>query len=74
MSSAFVKEGDYQHLRDVAPNLSALLLYLRQENGGSAVRELGIRHSEKFDLDVHDMSDGLSYGLNAGNQWQIFLD
>lgn len=34
MSSAFVKEGEYQPLKDVTPNWSALLLYLRREYGG----------------------------------------
>jgi len=33
MGSAFVKEGEYQQLKDVTPNRSALLLYLRRENG-----------------------------------------
>jgi len=36
MSSAFVREGEELRLSDVAPNLSALQLYLRRENGGHA--------------------------------------
>jgi hypothetical protein len=39
MSSAFVKEGEYHKLRDVAPSVSALSFYLRQENGGQVIRE-----------------------------------
>ena len=34
MSSAFVKEGEAKHLKDVAPNLGALLFFLRVENNG----------------------------------------
>jgi hypothetical protein len=73
MSSAFVKEGEYQHLRDVTPNLSALLLYLRRENGGP-VRQLKSYYSEKHGREVNEMSDGLTYALNDDNQWVILLD
>jgi hypothetical protein len=31
MRSAFVKEGAYQQLKDLTPNRSALLRYLRRE-------------------------------------------
>ena len=72
MSSAFVREGEYQHLRDVTPNLSALLLYLRRENGGP-VREVKSYHSEKHGREVFEMSDGLTYALNDNNQWVILL-
>lgn len=73
MSSAFVKEGDTEQLRDVAPNMASLLIFLRRESGGP-VRELGTRFSEKFQREVSDLSDGLSYGLNDNGTWQIYLD
>lgn len=73
MSRAFVKEGESDQLKDVAPNMGSLLQFLKRENGG-AVYELRTRHSEKFSREVHDMSDGLSYGLNEDNQWQVYLD
>ena len=73
MSSAFVKEGDYEQLRDVAPNMASLLLYLRRENG-TAVGELHVRFSQKYQKEVHEMSDGLGYMLNDEQQWQVVLD
>ncbi|HVS93795.1 MAG TPA: hypothetical protein VHE59_17275 [Mucilaginibacter sp.] len=73
MSRAFVKEGENDQLKDVAPNIASLLFFLRRENGG-AVRELRTRFSEKFQREVIDMSDGLTYGLNEANQWQVYLD
>lgn len=68
MSSAFVKEGEYQQLRDVASNRASLLLYLKREYG-AAVRELKV--VERDGREVHVMSDGLNYQLNEANQWQI---
>ena len=73
MSSAFVKEGEYQQLKDVTPNMSALLLYLRRENGG-AIREVKSYQSEKHGRELHEMSDGLTYALNDQGQWSIILD
>ena len=73
MSRAFVKEGESDQLKDTAPNMGSLLQFLRREYGGP-VRELKTRFSEQFKREVHDMSDGLSYGLNDDNQWQIYLD
>jgi len=64
MSSAFVKESDYQKLSDVAPSLSALSFYLRQENGGQVIREMRSFFSEPCGLYVYAMSDGLTYALN----------
>jgi hypothetical protein len=74
MSSAFVKEGEYQPLNTVEPELSALLFYLRRENGGITVSETKSYFSEKFGREVHEMSDGLSYALNDNRQWTILLD
>jgi hypothetical protein len=74
MSSAFVKEGESDQLKDVAPNLSALLYYLRRENGGTVIGELKNYFSEKYHRDVYEMSDGLTYALNDEQRWYIILD
>jgi len=74
MSSAFVKESEYQPLKEVTPNISALLLYLRRENGGTPVRELRNHYSEKHGRELHEMSDGLTYALNDERQWAVILD
>ena len=73
MSSAFVKEGEYQQLKDVTPNMSALLLYLRRENGG-IVREVKSYRSEKDSRELHEMSDGLTYALNDEGKWSVILN
>jgi len=73
MSRAFVKEGEADQLKDVAPNMASLLFFLKRKNGGS-VRELHTRFSEKHQKEVHEMSDGLGYMLNNDNQWQVILD
>ena len=73
MSSAFVKEGEADQLRDVLPNMASLLFFLKRENGGP-VHELHRRFSEKRQKEVLEMSDGLGYMLNVDNQWQIVLD
>jgi len=74
MSSAFVKEGEYQKLSDVEPSLSALSFYLRQENGGQVVRETKSFYSEQWGRHVYEMSDGLTYALSDENKWTIILD
>jgi len=74
MSSAFVKEGEYQKLSDVEPTLGALLFHLRRENGGQVVRETKTWHSQKCGREVFDMSDGLTYALNDENKWTIILE
>lgn len=74
MSSAFVKEGEYQKLSDVAPSLSALSYYLRQENGGLAIREIKSFYSEICGRHVYEMSDGLTYGLDDDNKWKVILE
>ncbi|MGF7042711.1 hypothetical protein [Mucilaginibacter lappiensis] len=74
MSSAFVKEGEARHLKDVAPNLGALLFFLRVENNGTVIRDEKYYHSEKPGRDVYEMSDGLSYALDDEHHWYIILD
>lgn len=73
MSSAFVKEGESEHLKDITPNMASLLIFLKREHGGH-VRELHTRFSDIHQKDVHEMSDGLDYMLNEQNQWQVILD
>ncbi|SDD96286.1 hypothetical protein SAMN05216464_103174 [Mucilaginibacter pineti] len=74
MSSAFVKEGEARHLKDVAPNLGALLFFLRVENNGAVIRDEKSYFSEKIGRDVYEMSDGLHYALDDENRWYIILD
>ena len=74
MSSAFVKEGEARHLKDVTPNLGALLLFLRIENNGTVIRNEKIFFSEKYGRDIYEMSDGLTYAINDDKQWYIILD
>lgn len=74
MSSAFVKEGETGHLKDVAPNLGALLFFLRVENNGTAIRDEKSYFSEKYGRDVYEMSDGLTYALDESGHWFIILD
>jgi hypothetical protein len=74
MSSAFVKEGEYQKLSDVGPSLSALSYYLRQENGGQVIREMKSFYSQRCGRHVYEMSDGLTYALNDENKWMIILE
>jgi hypothetical protein len=74
MSSAFIRESDYQPLSEVAPNLSSLLLYLRRENGGAVVSGVRSYKSEKYNREVHEMSDGLTYALNNDDKWTVLLD
>ncbi|QEM09947.1 hypothetical protein [Mucilaginibacter rubeus] len=73
MSSAFVKEGDSEQLKDIAPNMASLLLFLKRENGGP-VRELHTHIHERFQKEVHEMSDGLGYMINDDQQWQVVFD
>ena len=73
MSRAFMKESDDQWLSDVAPTLSALLLYLARENNGIMIVE------EKRTIDprgreIHHMSDGLAYVKDADGRWSVAPD
>lgn len=73
MSSAFVKEGENEQLKDVAPNMASLVQHLTREYRGP-VRELHTRIHPKYQKEVHEMSDGLGYMLNDEGHWQIILD
>lgn len=74
MSSAFVKEGESGHLKDVAPMLGSLLFYLRVENNCTVIRDEKIYFSEKHVREVFEMSDGLTYVLDDTQHWSIILD
>ena len=74
MSSAFVKEGEYEKLSDVEPSISALAFYLRKENGGQLIREMKSFYSQKCNRHVYEMSDGLTYALNEDERWAIILE
>ena len=70
MSRAFMKEGDDQWLHDVAPTLSALLLYLARENNGIRVFEEK-RFIDTEGREVHAMSNGLSYAKDNEGKWRV---
>jgi hypothetical protein len=74
MSSAFVKEGESGQLKDVAPNLGALLFFLRVENNGTVIRDEKNYFSERYGREVYEMSDGLIYALDDAGHWFIILD
>jgi hypothetical protein len=74
VSSAFVKEGEARHLKDVAPNPGALLFFLRVENNGTIIREEKIYFSQKHGRYVYAMSDGLAYAIDDESHWYVVLD
>jgi hypothetical protein len=69
MSQAFVKEEDYQWLHEIPGTISALINYLTKENNGIRVYEK--RKILKNDIEVFEMSNGLSYSKDANGKWQI---
>ncbi len=71
MSQAFVKENDGEWLHDVAPALSALVLYLTRENNGIRVYEKNSWYSQKHGRVIHLMSNGLSYAKDDNGKWYI---
>ncbi|TSJ34891.1 hypothetical protein FO440_24205 [Mucilaginibacter corticis] len=73
MSSAFVREAEYQKLNEIEPSLSALSFFLRRENGGQLIRETKSFYSEKCGRHVYAMSDGLSYALDDEHKWMVIL-
>jgi len=65
-----MKEGDDQWLHDVAPTLSALLIYLTRENNGIRVYQ----EKRLIDADgreVFEMSNGLSYVKDDEGKWKV---
>ena len=71
MSQAFVKESVGAWLHDVAPSLSALIVYLTRENNGIRVYEKNVYYSQKHKSEVHVMSNGLGYAKDNDNRWFI---
>ena len=69
MSHAFVREEDYQWLHEIPGTLTALINYLTKENNGVRVYEK--RQYVKNDVEVFEMSNGLSYSKDANGKWQI---
>ena len=74
MSSAFVKEGEARHLKDVAPDLGSLLFFLRLENNGTVIRDEKNYFSEKHGREIWEISDGLTYALDDERHWYIILE
>ncbi|HEX6334831.1 MAG TPA: hypothetical protein VFZ78_11435 [Flavisolibacter sp.] len=70
MSQAFVRESDEQWLHDVAPTLNALIVYLTRENNGIRVYETRAYH-DPGGREIHEMSNGLSYGKDPDGRWQV---
>jgi hypothetical protein len=70
MSRAFMKESDDQWLHDVAPTVTALLIYLARENNGIRVYEEK-RFIDSSGREVYAMSNGLSYTKDEQNKWRV---
>lgn len=71
MSQAFVKESEGEWLHDVAPSLTALILYLTRENNGIRVYEKSKGYSQKHGREVHLMSNGFTYAKDDQGKWYI---
>jgi hypothetical protein len=71
MSSAFVKESEEQWLHEISPTVPSLINYLTRQNNGIRVYEKEIHTDPKTGKLVYKMSNGLSYEVNANNQWYI---
>jgi hypothetical protein len=70
MSRAFMKESDDLWLHDVAPTMSALLVYLTRENNGITVYEEK-RFIDDQGREVYEMSNGLSYTKDGEGKWCV---
>ncbi|MXV16718.1 hypothetical protein [Hufsiella ginkgonis] len=73
MSSAFIRESEGQNLNEVEPTLPALLFFLRRENGGTTISEIRSYFSEKYQAEVHEMTDGLGYRIKE-YRWTVVFD
>jgi hypothetical protein len=71
MSQAFVKESDEQWLHEIDPTLNALIVYLTRENNGIRVYEKRFYLREKDGLEIHEMSNGLSYAKDKEGRWYV---
>ena len=70
MSQAFVKESDGEWLHDVAPSLSALVIFLTRENYGVRVYQKQVTQGPDG-REMHLMSNGLTYAKDSGGKWEI---
>jgi ribosomal protein S8 len=70
MSRAFMKEGDDQWLSDIAPTMSALLVYLTKENNDIRVVEEK-QIIDKKGREVYFMSNGLAYVKDDDGRWSV---
>ncbi len=71
MSQAFVRESEEQWLHDVAPTVTALIIYLTRENNGVRVYEKSKYFSKTYDRDVYQMSNGFYYTKDNEGKWYI---
>ena len=69
MSQAFVKEEDEQWLHEIPGTITALINYLTRQNNGIRVYEK--RRQIKNDVEIFEMSNGLSYSKDLNGKWQI---
>ena len=69
MSQAFVREEDDQWLHEIPGTVTALINYLTRENNGIRVYEK--RRSIKNNIEIYEMSNGLSYSKDKDGKWQI---
>jgi hypothetical protein len=69
MSQAFVREEDHQWLHEIPGTRTALINYLTRENNGIRVYEKN--KFVKNNVEIHLMSNGLSYSKDANGKWQI---
>ncbi len=73
MSQAFVKESEGEWLHEIPPTMNALLLYLRRENNGIRIYEKKSYPHPETGKPVHEMSNGLSYSIDAESKWYVLL-
>jgi len=65
-----MKEGDDQWLSDIAPTMSALLVYLTKENNDIRVVEEK-QIIDKKGREVYFMSNGLAYVKDDDGRWSV---
>ena len=74
MSRGFVKEYEDQWLHEIDPTITALIRFLTIENNGIRVYEKKTYTSPSDHVEVHEMSNGLSYAVNVSGQWYMIED
>jgi len=71
MSQAFVRESEEQWLHEIAPTLSALIVYLTRENNGVRVYEKASHFDSRSSKQIYEMSNGLSYTVDDEGRWMV---